>query len=103
MVVGLEAGRFLTYHLAWMKDKGIEGAQREASIAKLYTSDVLMKSATEAVQIHGAYGAHDEYNVGRYFRDAKIAQIYDGTQEIHRVIIGDHTLGFKQRYKGNKS
>lgn len=103
MAVGLEAGRYLTYHLAWMKDKGVEGAQKEASIAKLYTSDVLMKSAAEAVQIHGAYGVHDEYNVGRYFRDAKVTQIYDGTQEIHRIIIGDHTLGFKQRYKGDEN
>ncbi|MBI4596583.1 MAG: acyl-CoA dehydrogenase family protein [Candidatus Tectomicrobia bacterium] len=102
MALGLEAGRFLTYHLAWMKDKGMEGVQKEASMAKLYTSDVLMKSATEAVQIHGAYGIHDEYNVGRYFRDAKVTQIYDGTQEIHRVIIGDHTLGFKQRYRGEE-
>jgi len=102
MVVGLEAGRFLTYHLAWMKDKGIEGVQREASIAKFYTSDTFMKASTEAVQIHGAYGIHDEYNVGRYFSHAKVTQIYDGTQEIHKIIIGDHALGFRRRYKGDE-
>ena len=97
MVVRLEAGRFLTYRLAWMKDKGIERAQKEASIAKLFTADMLMKSSTEAVQIHGACGTHEDYNVGRYFRDAKVAQIYDGTQEIHKTIIGDHALGLRKR------
>lgn len=100
MAVGCQAAQFLTYHLAWLKDKGLEGVQREASIAKLYASNVLMKAASDAVQIHGAYGVHEEYNVGRYFRDAKVIQIYDGTNEIHEVIIADHALGYKTRYKG---
>jgi alkylation response protein AidB-like acyl-CoA dehydrogenase len=102
MAVGLDAGRLLTYRLAWMKDQGIEGVQKESSMAKLFTSDVLMKSSTEAVQIHGAYGIHDEYNVNRYFTHAKVSQIYDGTQEIHRIIIGDHALGLRKRYKSNQ-
>lgn len=101
MVVGLKAAQFLTYYLASLHDKGIEGLQLEASQAKLFASDVLMKAATDAVQIHGAYGTHDEYNVGRYFRDAKVTQIYDGTNEIHRVIIAEHALGYRKRYKGD--
>ena len=95
MMVGLEGARLMVYKLAWMKDQGVERAQQEASMAKMYATDVQMKSATEAIQIHGAYGCSSEYDVNRYFRDAKTCQIMDGTNEIHRVIIAEHGLGYR--------
>lgn len=95
MMVGLEGARLMTYKLAWLKDRGVERAQLEASMAKMYATDVQMAAATEAVQIHGAYGCSSEYDVSRYFRDAKICQIIDGTNEIHRVIIAEHGLGHR--------
>ncbi|MBI2861648.1 MAG: acyl-CoA dehydrogenase family protein, partial [Chloroflexi bacterium] len=70
MAVGLEAARWLAYHVAWLKDQGASRLQRDSSIAKLYATDVLMQAAIDACQIHGAYSCSDEYAVGRYFRDA---------------------------------
>jgi glutaryl-CoA dehydrogenase (non-decarboxylating) len=96
MVVAQEAGRMLTYKLAWLKDQGVERCQREASVAKMFTSDALMQAALDACQIHGAYSCSPEYPVGRYFRDAKFAQIYDGTSEIHRAMIAEHALGIRR-------
>ena len=55
-----------------------------------------MTAATDAYQIHGAYGVAEEYNVGRYFRDAKIMQIYDGANEMHQQIIGEWELGYRR-------
>ena len=55
-----------------------------------------MTAATDAYQVHGAYGVAEEYNVGRYFRDAKIMQIYDGANEMHQQIIGEWELGYRQ-------
>jgi len=95
MVVGYEAAKLLTYKLAWLKDQGVERCQKEASIAKLYATEVLMKSATDAVQIHGAYGVSDEYPVGKIFRDAKVSQIIDGASEINVVIVGEWALGYR--------
>ena len=66
------------------------------SIAKLYTTDTLMQCAQDAYQIHGAYGVAEEYKVGRYFRDAKVMQIYDGANEMHQQIIGEWELGYRQ-------
>ncbi|MBI2861698.1 MAG: acyl-CoA dehydrogenase family protein [Chloroflexi bacterium] len=99
MVVALETGRLLTYKLAWLKDQGVERVQKEASMAKMYASDALMKAATDACQIHGAYSCSDEYVVGRIFRDAKFGQIYDGTNDIHRAMIAEWELG----YRGGRS
>lgn len=96
MVLGLETSRFLTYKLAWIKDKGTVRAQKEASMAKLFSTDVLMKASTDAVQIHGAYGCSDEYPVGRYFRDAKFFQMVEGTTELHRVLVAEHALGYRK-------
>ncbi len=95
MVVGIESSRYLIYHLAWMKDQGISRARREASLAKMHATDSLMKVATDACQIHGAYACSDEYNVGRYFRDAKFFQVVEGTSEIHRVLIAEYALGYR--------
>jgi len=96
MVIGLETARLLTYKLAWLKDSGAPRAQKEASMAKLYATDVLMKASTDAVQIHGAYGCSDEYPVGRYFRDAKFFQMVEGTTELHRILVAEHTLGYRK-------
>jgi alkylation response protein AidB-like acyl-CoA dehydrogenase len=94
MVTGIESARYFVYNLAHKKDKG-EDARREASIAKMYASDILMRTATEAFQIFGAYGVSPEYNIGRYFRDAKIFQIVEGTNDVHRLIIAGYSLGHR--------
>jgi alkylation response protein AidB-like acyl-CoA dehydrogenase len=97
MRVGLDTSRLLVRHFAWLLDQGAERAQQEASISKLYTTDTLMQCAQDAYQIHGAYGVAEEYKVGRYFRDAKVMQIYDGANEMHEQIIGEWELGYRQR------
>lgn len=95
MRVNLDAASLLTRRLAWLLDSGMERCQEEASIAKLFATNALMRAAEEAYQIHGAYGVAEEYQVGRIFRDAKIMQIYDGTNEIHQTIIGEWELGYR--------
>jgi alkylation response protein AidB-like acyl-CoA dehydrogenase len=69
-----------------MKDQGLD-IQKEAAMAKLLASEVAMRTTTEAIQIHGGYGYVKEYDVERYFRDAKILEIGEGTSEIQRLII----------------
>jgi alkylation response protein AidB-like acyl-CoA dehydrogenase len=96
MRVSLETSRLVTRRFAWLLDQGAERAQKEASIAKLYTTDALMQAAQDAYQIHGAYGVAEEYRVARYFRDAKVMQIYDGANEMHQQIIGEWELGYRQ-------
>lgn len=96
MVIGWESSRHFIYDVAYLKDRG-QSARKEASIAKMYASDVLMKAATDAYQIFGAYGCSDEYNVGRYFRDAKVFQIVEGTNELHRSLIAKYALGYETR------
>ena len=86
MATAVENARLLTYKAAWLYDRGREYA-KEAAMAKLYASDAAMQSASEAVQIHGGYGYTDEYPVSRFFRDAKILQIGEGTNEIQRLVI----------------
>ncbi|MDB5848665.1 MAG: hypothetical protein JWP29_2417 [Rhodoferax sp.] len=95
MRVSLDAASLLTRRLAWLLDSGVERCQEEASIAKLFATNALMRAAEDAYQIHGAYGVAEEYHVGRIFRDAKVAQIYDGTNEIHQTIIGEWELGYR--------
>jgi alkylation response protein AidB-like acyl-CoA dehydrogenase len=91
MAVGIEAARLLVHRCAEVLDTGARG-RIEASMAKMYASDVAQRAATEAVQIHGAYGASDEYVVGRAYRDAKIFQIVEGANDIHRVLIAEGLL-----------
>ena len=95
MATEVESARYLTYKLAWMKDQGAPQARKEASIAKMFASDVAMKSATAAVQIHGAYGCLGEAPVSRYFRDAKCFQIVEGQNQMHRSMIAEYQLGFR--------
>jgi glutaryl-CoA dehydrogenase (non-decarboxylating) len=95
IAVAVETARLLTYRLAWLKDHD-HRARVESSMAKMYASDALMRSATEAAQVFGAYMASDEYAVGRHFRDAKIFQIVEGTNEIHRILIAETLLGYRK-------
>lgn len=96
MVVGVESARYLTYRLAWLKTRGVKRARREASIAKLYATEVAFRAAADAVQIHGAYAASEEYAVGRFLRDAKFLQIVEGVNDIHRVLVGEYALGMRE-------
>lgn len=91
MEVEIEAARLLTHKAAWLKDQGLPYA-KAAAIAKLYASEVAMKTTVEAVQIHGGYGYVKEYHVERMMRDAKITQIYEGTSEIQRLVIAREIL-----------
>jgi alkylation response protein AidB-like acyl-CoA dehydrogenase len=91
MATEIEAARALIYSAARMIDAGVNNFSKEAAMAKLYASDVAMRVTTEAVQIFGGYGYMKEYPVEKYMRDAKITQIYEGTNEIQRGVIG-HAL-----------
>jgi alkylation response protein AidB-like acyl-CoA dehydrogenase len=95
MVVGIESARGFVHRLATLKDTGNARPRREASLEKMVASDVAMRAATSAVQIHGAYGVSDEYPVGRYFRDAKVFQIVEGNNQLHRGIIAEYALGIR--------
>jgi alkylation response protein AidB-like acyl-CoA dehydrogenase len=91
MATGLSAARLLLYRAATMRDKGMK-VSKEASMAKLFASELAMKSAWAAVQIHGGYGYVKEYAVERFFRDAKITEIYEGTSQIQRIVIASNVL-----------
>ena len=91
MATSVEASRLLTYQAAWMCDQGMDYALT-ASMAKLLASEAAMKGAHQAVQIHGGYGLMKAYAVERYFRDAKMGEIYEGTSEIQRLVIASHML-----------
>jgi butyryl-CoA dehydrogenase len=91
MATRLDAARLLTWRAAQKKDTG-EKFTREAAMAKLYASEMCMWVTTKAIQVHGGYGYIKEYNVERHFRDAKITEIYEGTSEIQRLVIGSAEL-----------
>jgi alkylation response protein AidB-like acyl-CoA dehydrogenase len=94
MVVGLEGARAMTYDYARKRDAG-DRARRDASLAKMHASDVAMMASTHAVQIHGAYGTHEEYHVARHFRDAKVLQIVEGQNQLHRGMVAEYALGYR--------
>jgi len=91
MATEIEAARMLCLKAAWLKDKGLPYAQA-SSMAKLFASQVAMKTTIEAVQSHGGYGFVKEFHVERLMRDAKITQIYEGTSEIQRIVIAREIL-----------
>ena len=91
MATEIEAAKHLVYHAAWLKDNGYD-VIKEAAMAKLYASETAMKICTEAIQVHGGYGYIKEYDVERFFRDAKILEIGEGTSEIQRIIISKAIL-----------
>jgi len=91
MATKIEASKLLVYHAAWLKDQG-KDVTKEAAMAKLFASETAMSVATEAIQIHGGYGYVKDYDVERFFRDAKILEIGEGTSEIQRLIISRELL-----------
>ncbi len=91
MATEIDAARLLAYRAALLKDEG-KPHNREAAMAKLFASEAAMRAATKGVQIHGGYGYIKEYPVERYFRDAKITEIYEGTSEIQRLVIAASLL-----------
>jgi butyryl-CoA dehydrogenase len=91
MATDLSAARFLAYHAAWLKDQK-QPFGKEASMAKLFATEAAMKHTTQAVQIHGGYGYIKGVKVERLMRDAKIAEIYEGTSEAQRMVISGNVL-----------
>lgn len=91
MATKVEAAKLLVYRAAALRERGLPCGQ-EASMAKLFASRAAMEVATEAVQVFGGYGYTKDYPVERYFRDAKICEIYEGTSEIQRIVISKHLL-----------
>ncbi|MCE5271598.1 acyl-CoA dehydrogenase family protein [bacterium] len=87
MAIQIEASRALVYQVARMVDGGVKNYGMESAMAKVFPSDVAMKVATDAIQVLGGYGYMRDYPVEKYFRDAKITQIYEGTNQIQRAII----------------
>ncbi len=91
MATEIEAARLMVHKAGWLKDQKMDYNMASA-MAKLYASEVAMKTTVEAVQVHGGYGYVAEYHVERLMRDAKITQIYEGTSEIQRVVIARSIL-----------
>jgi acyl-CoA dehydrogenase len=91
MATKIEAARLLTWQAAVMKNKGMKYGKQSA-MAKVYAAETAMWVTTKAIQIHGGYGYTTDYPVERYFRDAKITEIYEGTSEIQRIVISREVL-----------
>ena len=91
MATAIEGARLMTLKAASLKDAG-RPYTKEASMAKLFAAETAMKVATDAVQVHGGYGFIREAEVERYFRDAKITQIYEGTSQIQKLVIAREVL-----------
>ena len=89
MATATEAARLLVYRAAWLRSEG-KPCGKEASMAKLFASQAAVDNSIEAVQVFGGYGYTKDYPVERYFRDAKVCQIYEGTSEIQKVVIAKH-------------
>ena len=95
MVKSYEAARLLYLHAGWMKNRGQRNT-RETSLAKWFATDASFAAASEAIQVHGAYGFSDEYDVERYLRNSKGAVIYEGTSEIHQLMQAGYALGYRE-------
>jgi butyryl-CoA dehydrogenase len=91
MATQIEAARQLVYYASWLKDRG-EPIVKESSMAKLHASETAMAVTTKAIQVHGGAGYCKEFQVERYFRDAKITEIGEGTSEIQRLVIARELL-----------
>jgi alkylation response protein AidB-like acyl-CoA dehydrogenase len=96
MSMEIDAARLLVYRAAWLKDQGRRHTE-EGAKAKLYASEMARRQTAEAIQILGGYGYTKEFPVERYYRDAKITEIYEGTSEIQRLVIARSILGLTQR------
>jgi alkylation response protein AidB-like acyl-CoA dehydrogenase len=87
MDIKVEAARRLIYHVGELMDSGAKRFSRESAIAKTYASDMAMEVTNDAIQVLGGYGYMKEFPVERMMRDAKITQIYEGTNQIQRMVI----------------
>jgi glutaryl-CoA dehydrogenase (non-decarboxylating) len=92
MQQSIDAGQLLVWKVGWLKNQGVRNT-RETSMAKWYCTEAARRAADNAVQIHGAYGYSDEYNVERYLRNSKSAVIYEGTSQIHTLIQAAYAIG----------
>jgi alkylation response protein AidB-like acyl-CoA dehydrogenase len=92
MHVTIEAARLLTWKAALVKDKG-QRPTLEASVAKYFASEAAVKCSNLAIQVHGGYGYIDEYPVGKYMRDARVATLFEGTSQVQKLVIGRHLTG----------
>jgi glutaryl-CoA dehydrogenase (non-decarboxylating) len=90
-----DASKLLVMKAGWMKNQGMRNT-RETSMAKWFATDASVKAALEAIQVHGAYGFSDEYDVERYLRNAKGGVIYEGTSEIHQLMQAEYAFGFRK-------
>ncbi|HJW90093.1 MAG TPA: acyl-CoA dehydrogenase family protein [Anaerolineales bacterium] len=95
MVQSYEAARLQYLRAGWLKNLGVRNT-RETSLAKWFATDASFEAASEAIQVHGAYGYSDEYNVERYLRNSKGAVIYEGTSEIHQLMQAGYALGYRE-------
>ena len=89
MATEIEAGRQLVYKAAWLKDQERPFA-REAAMAKLFTGELSHRAVNHALQIHGAYGFMEEHAISRLYRDQKVLEIGEGTNEVQRMVIAKH-------------
>ena len=96
MATEIDAARMLVYRAAWLKQQGRPHTE-EGAKAKLFASEMARRQTAEAIQVFGGYGYTKEFPVERYYRDAKITEIYEGTSEIQRLVIARSILGLKQR------
>jgi alkylation response protein AidB-like acyl-CoA dehydrogenase len=94
MVQSYEMGRLLYLRAGWMKNMGLRNT-RETSLAKWFATDASFDAASDAIQVHGAYGYSDEYDVERYLRNSKGAVIYEGTSDIHQLMQAGYALGYR--------
>jgi butyryl-CoA dehydrogenase len=92
MATQIEAARLLTFNAAAMRDRG-ENFSAAASMAKVFASEMANKVAYQALQVHGGYGYIKEYPVERFYRDARVLTIYEGTSEIQRIVVANHVIG----------
>ena len=88
MAIEIEAARQLVYTAARVIDAGLPGASKYAAMSKVFASDLAMRVTTDAVQMFGGYGYCRDYPIEKYMRDAKITQIYEGANQIQRLVIG---------------
>ena len=91
MKMGIETARWQTYYAAWLVDNGMPHTEASA-VAKCYASDMAFNAANEAIQVHGGYGYVNEYPVEKLLRDVKLNQIYEGTNEIQRLVIARNVI-----------
>jgi butyryl-CoA dehydrogenase len=91
MAMSIEASRLMVYRACWLRDQG-QPFSKESAMAKCFAADTAMKVTTDVVQVMGGYGYSKEYPAEKYMRDAKIMQIYEGTNQIQRLVIANNIL-----------